>query len=87
MRTYLPHLRVAPAADANYLRCLYTNTTLDSEDFLVGRLAPHLVVACGFGGEGFKFAPALGELLAELTLGLPVSIPEAAARFDPGRAL
>jgi sarcosine oxidase len=29
---------------------------------------PHVAIACGFSGHGFKFAPAVGEILTDLTL-------------------
>ena len=48
--------------------CLYTMTP--DEDFIVDRHPewPHVVVAAGFSGHGFKFAPAIGEHLAALAL-------------------
>lgn len=48
--------------------CLYTKTP--DEDFVIGP-HPHVsgwTVAGGFSGHGFKFGPALGEMLAELAL-------------------
>lgn len=47
--------------------CLYTATP--TWDFLIDRVpdAPRVVVAGGFSGHGFKFAPAVGELVAELS--------------------
>ncbi len=46
--------------------CLYTNSP-DSH-FIVGRLpgAERVFIACGFSGHGFKFAPVIGEILADL---------------------
>lgn len=46
--------------------CLYTTTP--SWDFVVDRhpANPRVVIAGGFSGHGFKFAPAIGELVAEL---------------------
>jgi len=37
-------------------------------DFIVDRHPefPQVVIGAGFSGHGFKFAPAIGELLAEL---------------------
>ena len=48
--------------------CLYTLTP--DEDFVVGRHPRHerVTVACGFSGHGFKFAPVVGEILADLAL-------------------
>lgn len=55
--------------------CLYT-TTPDS-NFVVDRIG-EVTVAAGFSGHGFKFAPAIGELVAGLTDGT-------AATQDPFR--
>jgi monomeric sarcosine oxidase len=46
--------------------CLYSVTP--DTDFLVDRFpsAPNVVFGAGFSGHGFKFTPAIGELLAEL---------------------
>ncbi len=46
--------------------CMYTVTP--SWDFLVDRSPtdPRIVVAGGFSGHGFKFAPAIGRLVADL---------------------
>jgi sarcosine oxidase len=49
-------------------RCLYDNTA--DGDFVVDRFGP-FVVGCGTSGHGFKFAPLLGELLADLATGAP----------------
>jgi monomeric sarcosine oxidase len=48
--------------------CLYTVTP--DENFIVDRhpTQPNVVFAAGFSGHGFKFAPAIGEHLADLTL-------------------
>jgi monomeric sarcosine oxidase len=48
--------------------CLYTMTP--SEDFIVDRLPadPRTVIAGGFSGHGFKFAPAIGHRVADLVL-------------------
>ncbi|RKN37608.1 N-methyl-L-tryptophan oxidase [Streptomyces hoynatensis] len=48
--------------------CMYTTTP--DEHFVI---APHprhpaVTVACGFSGHGFKFAPVVGEILADLAL-------------------
>jgi monomeric sarcosine oxidase len=49
--------------------CLYAVTP--DHDFVVDRHPdhPHVVVGAGFSGHGFKFAPAIGELLVELVTG------------------
>ena len=46
--------------------CAYTNTP--DFHFLIGRLraTPQLVVAAGFSGHGFKFAPVIGDLVADI---------------------
>jgi glycine/D-amino acid oxidase-like deaminating enzyme len=48
--------------------CLYTNT--ETGDFWIDRHGgdPRVTIAAGFSGHGFKFAPAIGLALAELTL-------------------
>ena len=47
--------------------CMYTMTP--DEDFIVDRHPNHanVVFAAGFSGHGFKFAPAMGEHLADLS--------------------
>jgi sarcosine oxidase len=47
-------------------RCLYATTP--DEDFVVDRVGP-VVIAAGFSGHGFKFAPAIGRVLADLADG------------------
>lgn len=48
--------------------CLFTNTPDD--DFVLDTLSEHpqVAVGAGFSGHGFKFASAIGEVLADLTL-------------------
>lgn len=45
--------------------CMYTMTP--DEHFVVGRHPEHaqVTIACGFSGHGFKFAPVVGEVLAD----------------------
>jgi sarcosine oxidase len=53
--------------------CMYTMTP--DGHFAIGR-HPHdsrVIIACGFSGHGYKFAPAIGELLADLALGNAVT--------------
>ncbi|HEY3626185.1 MAG TPA: N-methyl-L-tryptophan oxidase [Terracidiphilus sp.] len=58
-----------PALDGEILKattCMYTMTP--DEHFIIGP-HPHLPsvsIACGFSGHGFKFAPVVGEILADL---------------------
>lgn len=47
------------------ISCTYTTTP--NEDFVIDAV-DELVVAAGFSGHGFKFAPLVGQLLAELAL-------------------
>jgi sarcosine oxidase len=56
-----------PGVEPKALRstvCLYASTATD--DFVLDRDGP-IVVGVGFGGHGFKFMPAIGERLADLT--------------------
>jgi sarcosine oxidase len=48
--------------------CLYTRT--GDNDFIIDRLAgaPQIVIASPCSGHGFKFAPAIGDILADLAL-------------------
>ncbi|GAB3702054.1 hypothetical protein GCM10028858_18090 [Halorubrum pallidum] len=48
--------------------CLFTNTPDDH--FILDRLsdAPQVTVGAGFSGHGFKFASAVGEVLADLAV-------------------
>jgi len=60
-----------PTIDGELIRaktCLYTMSP--DEHFVIG---PHprsssCTVACGFSGHGFKFAPVVGEILADLAI-------------------
>lgn len=48
--------------------CMYTNTP--DAHFAIGtdRNDDGVILACGFSGHGYKFAPAIGEVLAQLAL-------------------
>ncbi len=63
-RRLLPSLDPGPVATE---RCLYDNTA--DGDFILDRVG-RIVVGCGTSGHGFKFAPLLGDLLADLAMGL-----------------
>lgn len=79
----MPGLAAAPLARSRV--CHYDNTPDD--DFLLGwhPSRERVLLAAGLSGHGFKFGPALGELLADLALGRP---PPADLRaFAPGRLL
>ena len=54
--------------------CMYTMSP-DSNP-VIDRLAPNLVVGCGFSGSGFKHAPATGQMLAALALDKDETIPK-----------
>ncbi|HEY7034972.1 MAG TPA: N-methyl-L-tryptophan oxidase [Thermomicrobiales bacterium] len=49
------------------LTCLYTMTP--DKHFIVDRHPEHpqVAIACGFSGHGYKFAPVIGEILADIT--------------------
>jgi sarcosine oxidase len=82
LRRYVPAITGPPTA----MRvCLYTNTP--DGDFLVGRLPgeDRVAIACGFSGHGFKFAPVIGEALADLALDGATTVP--IGFLDPGRPL
>ncbi|HEX5688037.1 MAG TPA: N-methyl-L-tryptophan oxidase [Ideonella sp.] len=72
--------RFVPAADGHRLAssvCLYTNTA--DEHFWIDRCPdqPQVLVASPCSGHGFKFAPVIGEIVADLVQGKP-------AHFDLG---
>ncbi|WP_374006918.1 FAD-dependent oxidoreductase [Leifsonia sp. LS-T14] len=54
------------------ISCLYDST--EQEDFVLDRVGP-VVVATGFSGHGFKFGPALGDILARLALHDESAVP------------
>ena len=79
------HLPTLPGAFLRAATCMYTDTA--DESFVV---APHpdeerVVLACGFSGHGFKFAPVIGEVVADLVVDGETAYP--IARFDPARLL
>ncbi len=63
--TYLPDLDPTPVEAA---ACLYTMT--EDRRFILGALpsAPEVIVGSACSGHGFKFAPAIGEALADLAM-------------------
>uniref|UniRef100_A0A670K9N4 Peroxisomal sarcosine oxidase n=1 Tax=Podarcis muralis TaxID=64176 RepID=A0A670K9N4_PODMU len=79
---YLPGLEPEPAVQE---RCMYTNTP--DEDFVLDR-HPHfrnIAIGAGFSGHGFKFAPVVGKILCELSLGEEPSydlVPFQISRFS-----
>jgi len=65
----IPGLDPAPV---NEVTCLYTRTA--NEDFVLDRSGP-FVVASPCSGHGAKFAPLLGEIIADLAAGKPAAEP------------
>jgi sarcosine oxidase len=63
VRRFLPAVDPTPYAEAT---CLYTSTA--NEDFLIDRVGS-VVVASPCSGHGAKFAPLLGELIADAATG------------------
>lgn len=63
------HIPAARGPWAETKVCLYTATP--TWNFLIDRLPedPRVVIAGGFSGHGFKFAPAIGRVMADLALG------------------
>jgi monomeric sarcosine oxidase len=63
VRQWFPH---AALVLHTHRTCLYTNSR--DGDFIIDRHPedPNVVVATGFSGHGFKFAPMVGELAADL---------------------
>lgn len=72
LQQMLPH---ATSRLSRHSVCLYTMSP-DSH-FLIDHLpqAPHVTVACGFSGHGFKFTSVIGEVLADLSLRGKSSLP------------
>lgn len=60
--------RCVPGAAAVHAvtTCLYTNTA--DKHFVIDTFGDHVIAAAGFSGHGFKFAPVIGEILADLAL-------------------
>ena len=86
VRRYLS--RHLPAANGRLLDsavCLYTNSP--DKHFVVGRhpRLDNVFVAGGFSGHGFKFAPVIGEILADLVI--DSSTEHEIGLFDPTRGI
>lgn len=81
VRTWLPGLD--PTA-FDPVSCTYTTTP--DHDFVLDR-RDGIVVGAGFSGHGFKFAPAVGRVLADLATGreTPQTAHPALARFALSR--
>ena len=67
VRRRVPGLLAAPV---NEVTCLYTWTA--NEDFILDRRGP-FVVASPCSGHGAKFAPLLGDIIADLAAGRPAA--------------
>jgi sarcosine oxidase len=79
--------RFAVAAIDDVETCLYTNTA--DEDFVLDRIGP-LVIGSPCSGHGFKFAPLIGRILADLATGAEPPVPLGRFAWDrpslrPGR--
>ncbi|WP_108665959.1 FAD-dependent oxidoreductase [Euzebya rosea] len=68
IRRWLPGIDPTPVS---MTRCLYTTTP--DRDFVLDRV-DRVVIGAGFSGHGFKFTPAIGEVLADLAEGASQSI-------------
>jgi sarcosine oxidase len=77
------HLPLADGPLAGARVCMYTNTP--DEHFVVGvhPASDRVLVMQGFSGHGFKLAPAIGELVAELATRGTTTLD--ASLFDPRR--
>jgi len=84
VKRHLPKLR--PEIVHHY-RCPYTGVASDDGGFVVGPYPNRedVFLACSFHGEGFKFATAIGEMIADMALSVPVHVPEAVKPFSPVR--
>jgi len=86
VRRVLPGLRPDPVRG---VVCLYTNSPDDH--FVVGALPdrPNLTLVSACSGHGYKFAPVLGQVAAELALDgrtkHSISLFDPARLFEPGR--
>lgn len=72
LATHVPGL-LGPIRDASV--CLYTSSP--DEHFIVDRLpsVPEVAIVCGLSGHGFKMAPALGQILADLSVDGRTDLP------------
>jgi sarcosine oxidase len=74
-----------PGADGDLTQaktCLYT--VAPDGDFIIGRLPNEnsILVASACSGHGFKFAPAIGEILADLAIGRATRLDISRFRVD-----
>lgn len=63
--TYMPG---ASGPEVRHVTCMCTYTV--DRDFIIDRHPEHerVVFGCGFSGRGYKFAPTVGEILADLAI-------------------
>jgi sarcosine oxidase len=74
--SWLPGLAARPTETVS---CVYDSTP--DEDFVIDRRG-RIVVATGFSGHGFKFAPAIGRLVGQIATGEALAPPR--FRFRTG---
>jgi len=76
---------IMPGINATFVdgaTCMYTTTT--DRDFLIGPHPknPNVLVGAGFSGHGFKFAPLVGHILAQLAIQGQTDYPIEKFRLD-----
>jgi sarcosine oxidase len=69
VRRRFPRLEPQPVRTET---CLYTMTP--DEDFILDRVGP-VVIGSPCSGHGFKFGPLIGELLADMAMGIDPELP------------
>jgi sarcosine oxidase / L-pipecolate oxidase len=83
LRDTFPALAGAPLVETRL--CVYGDSP-DSHFWIARDPArPHVTVAAGGSGHAFKFAPVLGELIADIALGIPHPLAHK-LRWRPGLA-
>jgi sarcosine oxidase len=83
VRTFLrARMPIANGPLANAMVCLYTNTP--DEAFVIDRhpSAAGVAFASACCGHGFKFAPLIGDALADLAMGVGTTLPIERFRAD-----
>jgi len=70
IKNHLPYIKLEPIKSAG---CLYTMTP--DENFIIDHhpLDSRVVLAAGFSGHGFKFAPIVGRILSDLSDGVQIN--------------
>lgn len=76
------HLHGVSDDVARHSICLYTMTP--DEHFILDRhpVYPNVAFAAGFSGHGFKFAPVVGEIMADLAVNGRTDLPAGFLRLD-----